>query len=205
MGWYTQYCLPHCLHLACGLPAVLEQRKKIVPLAKGSVLEVGVGSGLNLPIYVAQNIECLWALEPSEGMRKKAHAIAKKVPFTVQWLPECGEELSLDDESVDCIVLTYTLCTISDWMRALQQMRRVLKPEGTLLFCEHGEAPDRQVRKWQRRLNPVWRRMAGGCNLDRPIPKLLADGGFTIRQMISEYIDGPRIAAFNYWGTAVAA
>ncbi len=202
MSIYERYCLPHLLNLACNLRAVQQQRKKIVPLAKGKVLEVGMGTGLNIPYYDSDKIDFIWGLEPSEGMRKKAQSVIKKAPFEIRWLGVAGEEIPLEDNSVDSIVLTYTLCTIPDWYAALQQMSRVLKQDGSLIFCEHGEAPTENIRRWQKRVNPLWNRVAGGCNLNRPIPYLIEEGGFTIQKMDSQYIDGPKIAAFNYWGTA---
>lgn len=202
MNIYHKYCLPHILNLACSLKVVQKQREKVVPLAKGRVLEIGMGSALNIPYYDPKKIEFVWGLEPSVGMRKKAQSSIKKAPFEVRWLDYSSEEIPLDNKSVDTIVLTYTLCTISDWYKALQAMRRVLKQDGTLIFCEHGEAPDASVRKWQERINPLWKKMAGGCNLNRPIPQLIEEGGFNIKTIESQYIDGPKIAAFNYWGTA---
>lgn len=161
-----------------------------------------MGTGLNIPYYDNDKIDFIWGLEPSEGMRKKAQSVIKKAPFEIRWLGVAGEEIPLEDNSVDSIVLTYTLCTIPDWYAALQQMSRVLKQDGSLIFCEHGEAPTENIRRWQKRVNPLWNRVAGGCNLNRPIPYLIEEGGFTIQKMDSQYIDGPKIAAFNYWGTA---
>ena len=203
MSFYENHCLPHVLNLACGLKIIQKQRKKVVPLAHGRVLEVGMGTGLNIPYYKAENIEFVWGLEPSEGMRKKAQKNLKSAPFEIRWLDFPGEEIPLEDDSVDTVVLTYTLCTIPDWQTALQQIRRVLKPGGNLLFCEHGEAPDESVRKWQERINPVWKKIAGGCNLDRPIPRYIQEGGFDIKTIDSMYLPGPKFAAFNYWGSAV--
>ena len=205
MNFYDKYCLPHVLNLACDLKTVQRQRQKVVPLAKGKVLEIGVGSGLNIPFYDVEKVDFVWGLEPSEGMRKKGQANIDNSPIEIRWLTEPSEEISLQDRSVDTIVLTYTLCTIPDWQQALQQMCRVLKHDGTLLFCEHGEAPTENVRKWQKRINPMWKKFAGGCNLNRPIPQLIKEGGFEIQTLDSQYIDGPKIAAFNYWGTATLA
>ena len=202
MSFYENHCLPHILNIACGLKVIQKQRQKVVPLAHGRVLEIGMGSGLNIPFYDAEKIELVWGLEPSEGMRKKAQAKVKRASFEVRWLDLPSEEIPLEDNSVDTIVLTYTLCTIPDWNKALQQMRRVLKSGGNLIFCEHGEAPDESVRKWQVRINPVWKKVAGGCNLGRPIPRYIEEGGFKIKKIESMYLPGPKFAAFNYWGTA---
>lgn len=202
MSVYDDYVLPHLIHLACGTKPVRRQREKVVPWASGRVLEIGMGSGLNLPYYDRERVERVWGLEPSAGMRRKAAKRLRGAGFPVELLDLPGEEIPLDDDSVDTVVLTYTLCSIADWRPALQQMRRVLKPGGALVFCEHGEAPDAGVRKWQRRLDPIWQRVAGGCHLARPIPRLLEDAGFAIDRMESAYIPGPRFASFNYWGTA---
>ncbi len=181
MNIYEKYCLPHLLNCICSLKVVQEQRKKVVPLAKGEVLEIGMGGGLNLPYYDAEKIDFVWGLEPSEGMRIKAKNNIKNAPFDVRWLGVGSEEIPLDENSVDTIVLTYTLCTIQDCQSALQQMRRVLKPDGTLVFCEHGAAPTEDVRNWQDKINPIWKIIAGGCNLNRPIPLLIEQGGFAIQ------------------------
>lgn len=203
MGLYERYILPHLIDMSCGAAAILKQREKVVPLAEGRVLEVGMGSGLNLAYYNPDKVDLVFGLEPSEGMRQKARKNLAAAPVEVKWLDLPGEEIPLQDKSVDTVVLTYTLCTIADFRSALAGMRRVLKPGGVLLFCEHGEAPDESVRRWQRRINPFWKVIAGGCNLNRPIPKNLTEAGFTIDKLESMYLpDTPKIAAFNYWGRA---
>jgi SAM-dependent methyltransferase len=206
MGLYERYVLPHMINVACGAPPVLKQREKVVPLAEGRVLEIGMGSGINLSFYDPQKVELVFGLEPSEGMRRKAQKNLANAPVAVEWLDLPGEEVPLDDASVDTVVLTYTLCTIPDFRAALAQMRRVLKPGGTLLFCEHGEAPDPDIRKWQGRVNPLWKKVAGGCNLNRPIPGCLEEAGFSIGSLETMYVPNtPKIAAFNYWGRASVA
>lgn len=206
MGLYERYVLPHMIDMGCGAPAILKQREKVVPLAEGRVLEVGMGSGLNLSLYDPGKVELVFGLEPSEGMRRKAQKNLARSPVEVKWLDLPGERAPLDDASIDTVVLTYTLCTISDFRAALSQMRRVLAPGGRLLFCEHGEAPDEPIRRWQNRINPLWRRIAGGCNLNRPIPACIAEAGFEIEKLETMYLPNtPRIAAFNYWGSASPA
>jgi ubiquinone/menaquinone biosynthesis C-methylase UbiE len=181
----------------------LKQREKIVPQAKGRVLEVGMGSAINLPFYNPDNVEMVWGLEPSEGMRLKAAPRLLQAPFPVEWLGLPGEEIPLDDNAADTVLLTFTLCTIPDFAKALEQMRRVLKPGGKLLFSEHGAAPDEDVRKWQDRVNPVWKIFAGGCNINRDVPRLLEESGFKIESLDTMYLPGtPRVAAFQYWGVA---
>jgi len=152
-----------------------------------------MGSALNIPFYDPDKVEFVWGLEPSQAMRKKARKNLGRAPFEVRLLDLPGEEIPLDDNSVDSVLLTYTLCTIPDWRNALQQMRRVLKPGGKLIFCEHGLAPDERVRKWQDRVNPVWKKVAGGCHLNRPIPDYIEEGGFTIQTLDSGYLPGPKL------------
>jgi ubiquinone/menaquinone biosynthesis C-methylase UbiE len=203
MGLYENYILPKLIDQGCGSPAVLKQREKIIPRASGRVLEVGMGSGLNLPYYDPDQVEFIWGLEPSEGMRRRAQSRLARAAVEVRLLDLPGEEIPLEDSSADTVVLTFTLCTIPDFQRALGQMRRVLKPEGRMLFCEHGEAPDPSVQKWQKRINPIWKRLAGGCNLNRQIPLLLEEAGFEIEEIESMYLPNtPTIAGFNYWGQA---
>jgi len=182
----------------------MRQRYKIVPEASGRVLEIGLGSGLNLPVYDPQRVERVFGLEPSPEMTHMAEAGATEVPFEVELLHAGAEEIPLQNASVDTVLVTYTLCTIPDPVRAVREMLRVLRPSGRLLFCEHGVAPDPDVRKWQDRLDGVWGRLAGGCHLNRDIPALLAEGGFAVAQLDTMYIPGWRPASFNYWGSAVA-
>lgn len=205
MNLYERYCLPHLIDFACGLSQVGQQREKIIPSAQGRVLEIGMGSGLNLPYYDKHKIEFIWGLEPSIGMRKKAQARLQQANIDVRWLALPGEQIPLQDHCVDTIVLTYTLCTIADWLTALTQMRRVLKPSGRLLFCEHGCAPQPSVQRWQVRLDPVWKIFSGGCHLARPIPELIQQGGFRLETLECGYLSGPRLLNFNYWGVAKQA
>lgn len=203
MGFYETSILPLMIDLSCGTREVQKQRQRVVPLAEGRVLEVGMGSGLNIPFYDPSRIEFVWGLEPSEGMRRKAAPRLAKSPFEIKWLDLPGEQIPLDDHSADTVLLTYTLCTIPDFRKALAQMRRVLKPDGKLLFSEHGASPDMGVRRWQDRVNPVWKRIAGGCNINREIPRALEEAGFKIQQLDSMYLPKtPRIMGFQYWGVA---
>jgi len=203
MGFYEDRVLPHMINLACGGKPIARQRKKVVPLAEGRVLEVGMGPGLNIPFYDPERVEMVWGLEPSEGMRRKAQPNLEKAPFPVEWLGLPGEQIPLDDKSADTVLLTYTLCTIPDFRAALAQMRRVLKPGGKLVFCEHGRAPDANVQKWQDRINPLWKRIAGGCNVNRPVATMLEEAGFVVRQIDTMYLpQTPRVAGFNVWGWA---
>ena len=202
MSFYEEYCLPHLINCACGLKAIEEQRAKVVPKARGRVLEIGMGSGLNLKHYDHNKVDMVWGLEPSEGMRRKAQKNIDASELDIEWLGLPSEQIPLDDNSADTVVLTYTLCTIPDWRTALSEMRRVLKPDGELVFSEHGLSPDENIQRWQARLNPIWKKLAGGCNLNRPIPDHLTSAGFHIQQLDQGYIDGPKIATYQYFGTA---
>ena len=202
MGIYQRYVLPRVVDFACGLKPTMQQREKVVPLVEGRVLEVGIGSGLNLPFYTPDKIQGVWGLDPSKEMWALAKKKVRGVDFDVEFIQAAAEEIPLDDSSADTVLLTYTLCTIPEVLLSLAEMRRVLKRSGRLLFCEHGAAPDETVRRWQNRLNPIWKRLGGGCNLNRPISTLIRQAGFTIREMDTMYIPGWKPASFNYWGTA---
>ena len=205
MGVYSRFILPRLVHLACSLEPISRQREKVVPLARGRVLEIGVGSGLNLPCYDADRVDRLWALEPSPEMTEMARKAARSVRFDVEFIDLPAEEIPLPDDSVDSVVTTYSLCTIPDVELALREMARVLRTGGELIFCEHGAAPDAGVRRWQDRIDPLWRRVSGGCHLNRPIPTLLEEGGFRVNDLETDYLPGWRPASFNYWGTATHA
>jgi len=205
MGVYDRYILPRVIGLACSSNPNMKQREKVVPLAEGDVLEIGLGTGLNLPFYDASKVRKVWGLEPSEGMRRLARKRISSSDVPVEMIDLPGEEIPLPSDSVDTVVVTYTLCTIPDAQRALRGMRRVLRPGGKLLFCEHGIAPDLGVRQWQERMNPAWRKLAGGCQINRDIPDLLESSGFRILVDERMYIPGIRLLSYNYWGSAVAS
>ena len=204
MGLYSKYVLPRVIHFACGLKPNMRQREKVVPLATGEVLEIGLGSGLNLPFYDSTRVKKVWGLEPAAEMRRMAADAVRALRFEFEFVDLPGEEIPLETDSVDTVLVTYTLCTIPETERALRGMARVLRPGGKLIFCEHGAAPDASVRRWQDRLNPVWMRIGGGCHLNRMIPDLISAGGFEIDTIDTMYLPGWRPAAFNYWGTASA-
>jgi ubiquinone/menaquinone biosynthesis C-methylase UbiE len=206
MGLYDRYVLPRLLNAAMSAKPIRYQRRKVVPRAQGRVLEVGFGAGHNLPFYDAAKVTHLWALEPSAEMRARAAERVAGSPLKIEFIDLPGEQIPLDAQAADTILITYTLCTIPDVMKALGEMRRVLKSSGKMIFCEHGEAPDESVRRWQRRLTPVWKAIGGGCHVGRPIPKLIADSGFRLDDMDTMYLPGtPRFAGFNYWGQAAKA
>ena len=203
MGFYDKYVLPRFINCACGASPIMKQREKVVPLAIGTVLEIGIGTGLNLPFYDAGQVDRVIGLDPSEKSWELAAARATSVDFDLEFVGLPGEQIPLDDDSVDTVLVTYSLCTIPDPVTALQGMARVLRPGGKLIFCEHGRAPDPNVQKWQERINPFWTKIAGGCHINRDIPDLISAGGFRIADVEEMYLPGtPRFAGYNYWGTA---
>ncbi|MBT4098830.1 MAG: class I SAM-dependent methyltransferase [Gemmatimonadetes bacterium] len=204
MGLYSKYILPKLIHAACSGESNALQRRKVVPLAHGDVLEIGIGTGLNLSYYDEQRVTSVVGVDPSPQITKLAQQAAEEAPFDVEFIGLPGEEIPLDDASVDTVLMTYTLCSIPDTVAALQQMARVLKPGGALIYCEHGMAPEADVRRWQSRLGPLWGRLGGGCHLNRDIPQLIEQGGFVLENQHQGYIPGWRPASFNYWGTATA-
>ncbi len=206
MGFYDRHILPPLLSAMMGTKPIRYQRRKVVPRAEGRVLEIGFGAGHNLPFYDPQKVTHLWALEPSRQMRARAAGLVAASPLTIDFLDLEAESIPLDDEAADTILITYTLCTIPDVMQALAGMRRVLKPNGRMIFCEHGAAPDENVRRWQNRIDPLWQKIAGGCHLSRSVPQLIQDSGFHIADMETMYLPGtPRFAGFNSWGSATKA
>jgi SAM-dependent methyltransferase len=203
MGFYDKHILPHFINCACGTKPITYQRKKVVPMASGTILEIGIGTGLNLEHYDASKVERLIGLDPSVASWEIAKKRATDISFPLEFIGLPGEEIPLQDNSVDTVMMTFSLCTIPDPLTALAGMRRVLKPGGKLIFAEHGRAPDAGVRKWQDRINPFWKAIAGGCHLNRDIPDLLGEGGFDITEMETMYLPStPRFAGFNYWGVA---
>lgn len=204
MGFYSEHILPHMIDRVCSLGQVMKLRSQIVPGCTGTVLEVGMGSGINLPFYDPQKVSLVYGLEPSEGMRRKAQSNLAASPVPVDWLDLPGEQIPLPDESVDTVLLTFTLCTIPDAKAALRQMARVLKSDGQLLFLEHGQSSDQGVRKWQDRITPGWKKLAGGCHLNRPIRALIEGAGFRIESLENLYMPkAPRITGYLYKGRAL--
>ena len=203
MGLYNKYILPKFINCACGSKPINYQKSKIVPYAKGVVLDIGMGYGLNIPFYNKSNINHLYGLDPSSELIEIAKRVAKIHELEIEFL-ECGaESIPLPDDSIDTIVITYTMCTIPDVTLSISEIMRVLKNNGKLLFCEHGLAPDPNIAKWQKIINPIWNKIAGGCNLNRNIPELITSSGFKISNMEEIYLPNtPKFAGYNYWGVA---
>lgn len=202
-SWYERVLLPYLLDLSCGVKPISRQRQKILPLAEGRVLEVGIGTGLNLRFYDKARVRLIVGVDPGLALHPLAIKRGREAGLLLELIGLSAERMPVSDGSFDTVVCTYSLCTISDPVAALREMRRALKPGGKLLFSEHGRAPDEQVRRWQIRLQPLWQRMAGGCQLARDIPALLQEGGFR-PEVQSRYIPGPRFLSYHYWGEAVA-
>jgi|SRR5688572_26627510 ubiquinone/menaquinone biosynthesis C-methylase UbiE len=201
MGFYERRLLPRLIDLAMRNKEVKRYRGKLIPAAAGEVLEIGAGSGLNLPFYGPQ-VRRLHALEPSEALLRMTSRKLPGTSYPVDLLQGSAEEIPLADRSVDTVVTTWTLCSIPDVAKALREARRVLKPGGSLLFVEHGHAPDASVAAWQRRIEPLWKPLAGGCHLTRRIDRLVREAGFEIVELENEYLKGPRPLTYTYCGRA---
>lgn len=202
MGFYDRHVLPRLIDYACGMGEVMKTRSKIVPQAEGRVLEIGIGTGLNLGFYDPAKVQVVIGVDPAAQMQALARQRADAIAIAVETIALELGEIQAGDASFDSIVCTFTLCTIPDPLAALQEMRRVLKPGGQFLFGEHGRAPDLKVRVWQDRLTPLWRPLAGGCHLNRDIPALLKAGGFRLREVHSRYLQGPRPLTWVWHGWA---
>ncbi len=201
---YDRYLLPPLVHAACNVGPIHRQRQKVVPHATGRVLEIGVGSGLNLPHYTPGAVDHLWALDPSAGMTRRAERAAAGLPFPVEVLGLSAETIPLPDDAVDTVVMTYTLCTIPTPAAALAEIRRVLRPGGRLCVSEHALDPTPARARWQHRLNPVWRPLAGGCHLNRDIAALLAEGGFDTTGLQRADLPGLAVLRHHVWGVLAA-
>ncbi len=173
-----------------------------MPLASGNVLEIGIGSGLNLPFYNNNKVKHLTAIDPSEDIWNKNVVDTESLSFEFEFIKAFAENIPVDSNAFDSVVITYTICTIPDTHKALTEIRRVLKSGGKLIFCEHGKAPDRAIEKWQNVVNPLWKYFGGGCNLNRDVPAIIKGNGFKMTKMETMYIPGWKPASFNYWGTA---
>ena len=201
MGFYSDHVLPWLCHLAMRNRRLAPYRERIVSAAEGRVLEIGIGSGLNLPLYRSQARELL-GLEPGPRLVEMARHAAQDSTLPVSLIEGSAESIPLESHSVDTVLTTWTLCTIPHAGAALTEMRRVLRPSGRLLFVEHGLAPDQSVQKWQNRLTPIWSHVSGGCHLNRPIGSLIENAGFRFDRLDTGYMPGPKSMAFMYEGSA---
>jgi SAM-dependent methyltransferase len=204
-SFYDRHIMPRLIGCACGAKPITYQRRKVVPKAAGKVLELGIGGGMNLVHYDSAKVTSVSGVDPSAELR----AIAEKAPraegLKVDIQDGTAEALPFADASFDCVVCTFTLCSVASPPAALAEARRVLKPGGRFLFCEHGLAPDPKVAKWQAFIEPLWKRMAGGCHLTRPVGATIAAAGFTLTDLHSMYLPNtPKSVGWNEWGEARA-
>ena len=202
-SWYDRHLLPWLLDFACAMPVIAAQRRQVIPQASGRVLEIGIGTGLNLRYYDRAKVEALVGIDPARQMHRLARRRSERAGLPVDLRQLEAERLPLESASFDSVVCTYTLCSVADPAAALAEMRRVLRPGGRLLFAEHGLAPDADVARWQYKLEPYWSRIAGGCHLTRDVPLLLRDAGFRAN-VDRAYIAWPRSLGYNFWGEATA-
>lgn len=204
MNFYEKRIVPPLIDCLCGLSAIEEQRKKVVPLASGEVLEIGIGRGLNIPYYRQDRVSRIIGLDPVLEFDTKAQKRIDASGLDVELLSLSAQSIPAETDRFDTVVCTYTLCSIDQPAAALAEMHRVLKPGGQFIFCEHGSAPDAGVARWQDRMTPAWRKIAGNCHMNRVVSNLLAASPFSQVHMEQDYIPGPRILCYNYWGTAQA-
>ena len=201
MSLYNKYILPNLIISGCNKKPQMKQREKIIPNAKGKVLEVGIGSGLNLSFYDPDKVTELVGIDPSLELWEKRQPV-KDLGFHYEFIKGVAEDMPFGKDSFDTIVITYTLCSIPDFQSALESLRKVLKPSGKFLFCEHGKAPDKSVLLTQNAINPIWKLIGGGCNINRDIPSIINGNGFKILTLETMYVPGWKPVSFNFWGEA---
>jgi len=201
MSFYREKILPYLVHASMRQGTFFAYRQRLLSAAEGCVLEIGVGSGLNLPFYADTTTRVI-GVDPSPKLLSMAQQARKKLAFPIELLEGSAEAIPLESNSIDTVVTTWTLCSVPDATRALEEVRRVLKPSGRLLFVEHGQSPDANVHRWQDRLTPLWKRIGGGCHLNRAIGQLIEHSGFRIEQMTTGYMKGPKPMTFMYEGFA---
>ncbi|MEO1169583.1 MAG: class I SAM-dependent methyltransferase [Pseudomonadota bacterium] len=202
-GLWDRYVVPRLIGFCCTQPPIMKRRAQVVPRAHGRVLELGAGGGANFSFYDPARVDRVEGVDPSPGLLDRARDAAKVEGIDFDIKEGVAENLPFADGSFDTVLATFTLCSVQDQAQSLAEARRVLKPGGTMLFCEHGAAPDPKVAKWQRRIEPVWKRIAGGCHLTRPITSAVAQAGFSIVEQDQGYMEkSPRWAGWVEWGEA---
>ncbi len=205
-SWYDAHVVPRIIKCACSSPAIMKIREQVVPLASGKVFEIGCGGGINQQFYDPARVSGFSGMDPSAKGLDYAREAAASKGWQADIRQGFGEAIPFEDESFDCVVCTYTLCSVESQAQTVSELRRILKPGGRLLFAEHGGAPDASVRKWQGRIEPVWKKLAGGCHLTRPISSAIAQGGFALTPLGARYAPKtPRWAGWMEWGEAVKA
>lgn len=199
--WWDRHGVPRVIKLACGAPAIMKLRSKVVPLARGEVFEIGCGGGINQPFYEAGRITRYAGIDPGAKLLEYARSEAAKKGWQADIREGVGEAIPFPDASFDSVVCTYTMCSVEDQAQVVREMRRILRPGGKLFFLEHGRAPDRSVAKWQDRIEPYWKPVAGGCHLTRPITAAVAGHGFEVERLGQRYAPGtPRPVGWMEWG-----
>jgi ubiquinone/menaquinone biosynthesis C-methylase UbiE len=202
-SWYDAHVMPRLITMACGQEGIEKRRQKIVPLAEGAVFEIGCGGGLNQPFYDADRVTSFSGIDPHGKLLDGARAQAARKGWEVDLRQGVGEAIPFGDGSFDTVVCTYTLCSVGDQAQVLSELRRILKPGGKLLFLEHGKAPDQGVVRWQQRIEPVWKPMAGGCHLTRPIGAAVRGAGFAVEPLGQGYLrKAPKVMGWMEWGIA---
>ncbi|OBV12490.1 class I SAM-dependent methyltransferase [Erythrobacter dokdonensis] len=202
-GWYEATIMPKLITCACSQGQVMKRRSEVVPLASGDVFELGCGGGINHAFYNAGTITSYAGIDPHEGLLDATRAAARDKGWAADLRQGRGEAIPFDDDRFDCVVCTFTLCSVDDPAQVMHELRRILRPGGQMLFLEHGRAPDRGVLRWQERIEPVWKRMAGACHLTRPIASALDKAGFAVETLGQGYTPkAPRFAGWMEWGIA---
>jgi ubiquinone/menaquinone biosynthesis C-methylase UbiE len=202
VNFYERWVLPPILDLVMRQSQLEKFRRAVVADSSGRVLEVGVGSGLNFPLYGKQ-VETVIGIDPSPHLLAIAHRRADAAGVRAEFLQASATAIPLADSIIDTVVMTWTLCSINDPQAALREMRRILKPDGKLLFVEHGLSPEPVIERWQHRLTPIWCHLAGGCHLDRKMDDLIRSAGFDLTELRTEYASGPRAMTYMYFGRAI--
>ncbi len=201
--WYDKHLLPRLITFACGQGQIMKRRSQLVPLASGDVFELGCGGGLNQEFYQTSLVSSFSGIDPHGGLLDRARAQAAVKGWRADIREGVGESIPFSSGRFDTVVCTYTLCSVDDPAQVMSEMRRILKPGGRLLFLEHGRAPDASVAKWQDRIEPMWKRIGGGCHLTRPIGSALRGAGFDVEPLGQGYLPkSPRPFSWNEWGIA---
>jgi len=202
MRFYHKHILPVLIDRACSGKTSMGQREKVIPLAKGKVLEIGIGSGASLILYDGTRVKHVTAIDPLEELWKKNRVDLDNLNFEFEYIKGSADQIPAGDGTFDTVVTTFTLCSVHNEEKVLREMHRVLKPGGRLVFSEHGKAPDKGIERWQKLVNPVWKQISGGCQLTRDIPELLERNGFNIGNLEAGYKDGWSLTSYQYWGFA---
>lgn len=204
-SWWDKVMVPKLIGCACAQPQIMKARARIVPQASGDVLELGCGGGINMQFYDPAEISSFSGLDPSPGLLDRSHKAASEKGMKADIRGGIGEAMPFDDASFDTLLVTFTLCSVDDQQQVLSEMRRVLRPDGKVLFLEHGSAPDAGVQKWQRRIEPMWKRISGNCHLTRPITDAYKTAGFAVADVEKDYMPKtPRPFGWIEWGEARA-